>query len=134
MSSQTDPSRKISPKEPVAARGAGGSTGASERETQTGAEPLSHHLVGAILLQDTQQTKANSMSRRDLLFAARLLELRGAIFMSTPDLVAAIREALRMGVSDDRVERDVRCLVETLQLAGRPTAANGLLATLRTAA
>ncbi len=130
MSGQTEVSREISQKEPAAACGEDGSAGASEPVGPTGAGPLSHDLVDAILLQDTQ----HSVSRRDLLFAARLLELQGAIFLSTPDLVKAIREALRTGDSDDRVERDIRALVETLQLAGRPTAANGLLTTLRTAA
>lgn len=75
-----------------------------------------------------------AVSRRDLLFAARLLELQGARLLSTNELVGAIRRALQGGSRPDRLGADIQALVDTLQLAGRPTAANGLLDTLRQAA
>ena len=96
------------------------------------AAPLCRDLIDATPLP--AHVLPGSVSRRDLIFAARLLELPGVALLSQADLVEAIRAALSMGDTPERIDRDIRRLVETLQLAGRPTAANGLLQTLRTPA
>lgn len=71
------------------------------------------------------------ISHRDLLFAARFLEVERASSLSLRDLIAAIRDALHNGMGPQRLESDLRSLIRALELAGRPTAANGLLRTLR---
>ena len=97
--------------------------------SRQGGRPSRDHAE-AMLSPD--YTLPAAVSRRDLLFAARILELPGAVLLSTADLVSAIRNALSIGEAPERIEQEVRALVETLKIAGRPTAANGLLQTLRT--
>lgn len=92
---------------------------------------LRHGLADAVL---SQSRTVGIITRRDLLLAARLLEIPGAGSLSHGDLVGAIRKALHSSGHPDAIERELRFLVEALRLAGRATAANDLLTTLRSAA
>jgi len=95
------------------------------RDTLGDPARLDHDLIKAVL----SDKGASAISRRDLMHAARLLEVKGIAALTTEELVAAIGDALREGAG-----YDLQSLVDTLHLAGRPTAANGLLDTLRQAA
>lgn len=111
---------------------------ADDREMVPDAPLLARDTVGCparlrdgladALLSPTPE--ASLVTRRDLISAARLLEIPDAVRLPLTELVAAIRSAL-CGGSEPAIERDLSALASTLQLAGRPTAANDILNTLR---
>ncbi|GAB5378523.1 MAG: hypothetical protein AcusKO_49850 [Acuticoccus sp.] len=116
----------------------GAEDSAHDRETVPDAPLLARDTVGCparlrngladALLSPTPE--ASLVTRRDLVSAARLLEIPHAMRLPLAELVAAIRSAL-CGSSEPAIERDLSALASTLRLAGRPTAANDILNTLR---